>query len=453
MGRSQIAIIGSGVAGISSAIKLSDSGERVEIYEARKEIGGRFFSFEENDVKEVIDNGQHVMAGAYDYFFGMLEKLGTMDNLYMPSALVVNFYSKDGKRDKLDTSFLKGRAGMLLGLWRMRNISIGSKLRIMRFFLRLGFALVNSRGLTALELLQEEKQGAEAMYWFWEPLILATLNLSSQIASAEVFLQVLKRAFFSSKGRARLIFSTVPFGELLAPFKSWIEKSQVSLHLNASVSKIIIEDFWAKYILLNNGERIDVKAIITTVQPYQLLRIIDEKAIGEKMAEKLRAIDYSSIISVYYWLDRDIIDEDYVALLGTVPQWVFNISKIYSKRKDFRVEDNLRKIAVTISGADEIWELPNEKISEQCWEEICGTLPKAKEAKLLRSKVLRERKATIKANRAIEEIRAELEDFPIKNLIVAGDWTTTGLPATLESAAMSGYFAGVKMLDFLSKKK
>lgn len=439
MDEKPIAIIGAGITGITSAIHLTEYGEKVLLVEARPNIGGRFYSFLDTSSGEWIDNGQHVMVGAYDNFFELLSTLGTNDNLYIPNALQVAFYSSDGKKDVLDTSSFSGKGGLINGLLKMKNISIKSKIEILRFFFKLQLNLIKSKNLTANELLQKENQRSDAIYWFWEPLILATMNLSLHSASANLFIQVLKKAFYTSRGKSTLIFSTVPFTELLSPFKNWIENKRGTLLLNTSVKKIIIENKKAKSIILSNGDIVDVKAVISSVQPYRFIKIVDEQDIGINFVNLLNELEYSSIISIYYWLNKNFLNEDFVALLGTIPQWIFNISNIYKKNSKKGITSEIEnKIAITISQADTIWDINNQRLSELCWNDIVLALPHSKNTKVLRYKVIRERYATIKANPKAEIIRKRLKDIDVENLILAGDWTNQELPSTLESAAISG---------------
>lgn len=447
MNEKPIAIIGAGIAGIASAMQLAEYGEKVLIVESRPHIGGRFYSFIDPISGEWIDNGQHVMVGAYDNFLQLISTLGTKEYLYIPKALHIPFYSSDGKKDVLDTSSFSGKAGLVSGLLRMQYISIKSKIEILSFFSKLQFNLIKSESLTAFELLQREKQGADAIYWFWEPLILATMNLSLHRASANLFIKVLKKSFYASKGKSSLIFSTVPFAELLSPFKNWIENKRGTLQLNTSVKKIIIDKQKAKSIILSNGDKVDVKAIISAVQPYQLMKMVDRQDIGIEFATLLNDFEYSSIISIYFWLDRNFLSEDFVALLGTIPQWIFNLSNIYSKKGISKGIEN--KIAITISQAETIWSINNQKLSELCWNDITLVLTQAKSTKVLRSKIIRERFATIKANPKAEIIRRRLKDLAVENLILAGDWTNQELPSTLESAAISGKYSAESALSII----
>lgn len=439
----KVLVIGAGVAGISAAIRLSENGFAVTLVESRSFVGGRTYSIFDKATGETIDNGQHIFAGAYNHFFYILEKLGTIHSLEKQRHLKVKFYDKSSDSYTLDTSLLPGRLGTLAALMKIDKFNISSKIRIACFFIKISFNLIDADGLTALELLKEEKQSDDTIRYFWEPLILATCNGPIKEISANLFITVLKQAFFSKKERASLVFSKVPLQALLSPIDDYLKRKNGELLLKKTVKSIIFEGNKASGVQFQDSSVIQADYIVSALPSDSCFSIMPENV--KKFCPLASRLRYSPITSVYLWYDIDFLAESFAGFIGSPVQWIFNQRKI-SDCDPSQKENFPGHYALTISASNDFLDKSNEEVLKICTGEINTYLPASYKANLLRSKVIKAEKATLLISPEIDSIRPG-QRTPIQNLFIAGDWTDTKLPATIESAAKSGFLVSNLMIN------
>ncbi|MCF6278458.1 MAG: FAD-dependent oxidoreductase, partial [Anaerolineales bacterium] len=228
-------------AGISAAMNLSRNGYEVTVLESREFVGGRMFSFTDGKTGDVIDNGQHVMIGAYHSFLGVLDELGTAKLLEPQKALQVRFVDKEGQSSIIDTSKLWGDAGLLYGFMRLNSISKSEKFRAVLFFLKLKKGIRGIDNLTVRRLLIDNRQSENIIVRFWEPYVLATMNTRIDSASAKLFVDVLKKALLSGSDNSKMIIHVAGLSELVAPFGDWLADRGEVVKANNRVEGIIIE--------------------------------------------------------------------------------------------------------------------------------------------------------------------------------------------------------------------
>lgn len=433
-------IIGSGIAGIAATIEATEKGYEVLVLEARPYIGGRARSFTDNTTGEIIDNGQHVMMGCYHAMLRILRTLGTEHLLYRQKALTVPFFDNDGTSDTLDTSRLPNKAGIAAGILGLKKVSFISRIKALIFALKLGLLPKQKVGETSLQYLKRMKQSDDIILRLWEPLIIATLNAQPDEADATLLIEVLKRAFFGGREASQLLLPKTGLSALIAPFPEWLKKQKGEIRLSTSVKELKLDEKAKTLsVLLENDEELKGDIIISTVPAFALKRFADERILGAETYSLLHDIVFSPIISIYLWFDRNFMDEQLCAMLNTTTQWVFN-RRLLTQAEQSIIERYPGHISLTISAGNDLVHTSPEKVVQQCVEEIKQCFPKAQSAELLSWKVIKEKQATFLATPDIEPRRPKAQT-PIKNFFLAGDWTATGLPATLEGAAQSGFDA------------
>jgi squalene-associated FAD-dependent desaturase len=437
-----VIIIGAGIAGISAAINLVKAGKKVLVIEQNPNPGGRCYSFFDEPAGEIIDNGQHLMTGAYSNFLSIIEELGTEKNLIMQDNLRIDFIRDDGNNDLLDCSLLPGKAGILLGLIRMRNLTLQSKYAVGKLFLMIKTIDLSKKDMTVEQFLKNEKQTDNSIINFWEPLTLATLNNSVIISSAKLLVTVLKRAFFSGKNDSKLIFPNVPLSDLFSPFAEWMERHGSKVVFQAKINGVKIED---ERVLSINSAKNEYKAkdYIFAIPPHNLYNLLDDKIKNVPEFINLNEIKYSPIVSVYIWLDKEFPDIKFAALLGTRSQWVFNRKKILDGFEDHKHQTAL---TITISNAFSIIDESKESIISICSNELQKLFPAINGAKIIHSKVVKMKYATV-LQTPEKILSLPITTTPIKNMYLAGDYIQTGLPATIEGAALSGKIAAEYLSD------
>lgn len=430
-----IIVAGGGAAGIAAAMHCAAHGRRVLLVESSAGLGGRARSFVDKSSGDTIDNGQHALMGCYEHFLDILNRLGTDSLLLRQSALKVPFRDASGRDDILDASALPGAAGVAAGILRMKGISARSRRAALLFAIRLRLGLSKPGSMTALEFLMSEQQPRDIIERLWEPVILATLNGRPQDVAASLLVNVLRLAFFGKKGASSLLLPTVGLSGLFQPFPAWLAEHGGRCMLQQGIKSVIMQQNRATGIILEDDSVMHADSIILALPPRALLRCLPDQVKTHSFFEVLPEYSYSPIVSLYLWFDIPFPAIPFAALLGMETQWVFN------KRLLQGNPDDKALLALTISAGNSLVDKFPEQVAQACAQEICNSFPEMKNAQLLHWKVIKEKSATFLAHPELEDRRLQ-QKTPFQGLFIAGDWTATKLPATLEGAALSGVKAG-----------
>lgn len=435
-------VIGGGFAGIAAATELARHGKSVTLLESRPYLGGRARSFTDRETGDVIDNGQHLLMGCYTHTLALLDTLGTRELLSAQPRMRVDFVDADGSRHPFDTSRLPGKTGTALGLLLLSGLSIAEKLRAVRFALLVERNLVRPGTSTVEEFLRHYQQSPRMIERFWEPIVLATLNAHPREASAILLAEVLRRAFFADARSSQLLFPAAGLSELLAPFPEWLQARRGAVY-HQTAETLLIEENRIAGITTEAGV-LYTDTVISCIPPRALSRLLaDQHLLVET------DMQYSPIVSVYLWFDRAFLQERFFAMLGTTIQWIFNRRLLCDASNDVRSKYP-GHIALTISAADTIVNEPAEVIVQKCIAELHRAFPASRQATLLSSQVIKEKMATIRATPGLNSKRPGLAT-PFDNFFLAGDWTDTMLPATIEGACQSGVQAAGAALQRLAR--
>jgi len=322
---------------------------------------------------------------------------------------------------------------MLSGLWGLTHLSQNSKIHLTTFFLKVKFKRIKHLDLTVKQLLDLHNQTREAYQRFWQPLVLGVLNAPAEVASAKLLLNVLDKAFFTDSDSSAIIIPTIGLSELFEPIKDKFDSSGNKILLNSICNQLLIENNNCVGVKLHSGEFIFADKVISTLPPKRLLKVLPEKFMKHNTFSELNNFQYSPITSVFLWFDRNVMDSPFCAVLNSNIQWIFNKNMI----SNIPPKLGTALISLTISNSVELSANKPSEIINIILKELSIVLPETQNAKLLHSRVITERRATVVLTPKTEYIRPTFES-PINNLLLAGDWTATGLPATLEGAAISG---------------
>ncbi|MFZ9760783.1 MAG: hydroxysqualene dehydroxylase HpnE [Candidatus Kapaibacteriota bacterium] len=430
-----IIVLGAGIAGISAAVHCIGRGLRPLVIESTSNVGGRARSFIDRVSGDMIDNGQHVMMGCYDSFFEVLRLLGTFEKVKKQEFLTIPFHFPDGRRDLLHAKGIgnvHGPLGMALGFLRLSILSRKEKASLLIFAMRVKWNLCKPGLMTAMELLLSESQSQRIIDLVWSPVILATMNGKPEEVSAKIFINVLRLAFFGKGDSSSLYIPQCGLSELFEPFGAWLEKHDGMLIQSNGVEKLVIENDEIQGVYAQDGMYVESKYVISGIPPHALLKILPDAHKTTSFFSSFDSIRYSPIISLYLWFDKSFPEIDIAAIMESSTQWIFRKSTVMQHGKSM--------LALTISAGDEIVSMSTEEIALTCSNEIRQCFPEMVDAQLLHWKVIKERMATVLIDPDTEESRPDSKT-PIKGLLLAGDWTNTGLPATLEGAALSGKVA------------
>ena len=428
-------VIGGGWAGIAAAVEAQRRGWQVTLVEERPYLGGRARSFMDRTTGEEIDNGQHLMMGCYHAALQTMQALGTDHLLDRQSALKVSFVEPGGRTAVLDAGRLPGRAGVAAGIWGLQGISTIGRLAILRMAARLRLNIVKGQGKTCRQLLEYEGQPLETIARFWEPIVLATLNATVDQAPAELLVAVMNLAFLGSGEDSKLYLPTAGLSHFVDPLVDHLPVDSVQTSTSVDRMEVNAELKHITSVTLSTGDTLHPDAVVGAIPQTALQRLIgDHSAVAKPPS-------YSPIVSVYLWYDREWMHQPFVAALGTVVQWVFNRRKLEKRADRAVVEAYPGHVSLTISAGSDLAQRDADDIIATCDSELRSLFPLMQGARLLHGQVIKEKRATPLFNVNGKRPSWDAMRDVAGNLAIAGDWTDTGLPATIEGAARSGITA------------
>ncbi|MBI1818292.1 MAG: FAD-dependent oxidoreductase [Deltaproteobacteria bacterium] len=431
-----VAIIGGGFAGLAAGVELAARGVPVTVLEARARLGGRAYSFRDDDSGEVVDNGQHALMGCYTHTLAFLDRIGALDKVVRQPNLRVEMIDARRGAGVIAATALPSPLHMLGGVLGYGLLSRAERLRALLGGMWL-MAMRQRRDprlaeLTVEQLLIALGQSANARTSFWYPVAIATLNETPDRAAAAPFAEVLARAFFGSRSGSQFVLPRVGLSDLYVDdARRFIEARGGRVEVRAAIAKLRIEQGRVTAVRLRDGQEIEADAVISTVPP-QALRLFAPGALRD-----IADFESSPIVSTHLWFDRAVMQRDFIGLLGTTTQFVFNRSKLTASGNGHRSGNDRQCVSAVISAGREVAAWESTRIADTVVADIGALLPGARAAQLLRSVVVKEKHATISITPDAERARPPMETA-ISNFLLAGDWTQTGLPPTIESAVLSG---------------
>ena len=428
---------------MAAAAELVRHGRATTLMEPRAYLGGRARSFADRETGEIIDNGQHLLMGCYTHTLSLLEQLGTRHMLVAQPRMHVDFIDPDGTVHAFDTSRLPGKAGTALGLLRLSGLSAADKFYALRFALLVERNIARPRTESVEEFLRRYRQSPRSIERFWEPIVLATLNAQPRDAAAHLLVEVLQRAIFADTQSSQLLFPAAGLSELTAPFPEWFARNGGTL-LRDSAEALTLDGNRVTGVATSGGT-LAADAVISCIPPRALARLLpaSHSAFAE-LAGLVPVIDYSPIVSVYLWFDKSFLPGKFYAMLGSTIQWVFNRRLLCSAPIEVRSRYP-GHLALTVSAADTLATDSTQDIVQLCIEELARAFPEARNAQLLHSQVIKEKHATLHATPEVNSLRPGAHTSA-EGFFLAGDWTDTGLPATIEGACQSGVAAARAVL-------
>jgi len=277
-------------------------------------------------------------------------------------------------------------------------------------------------------------------------MALATLNETPDIASADMFARVIELGFMRAKRDSAMIISRVGLSDLYTgQAKSFIENRGGEVRLNADVVRIEFENGRVAHVTLRNGERIEADQVISAV-PYFALKQFLPSEIVDTHFPYLDGFKSAPIVSVNLWYDEPVTDLEFVGLLNSPIEWVFNKNAISQYGETESVGRPRQHLALVISGAHEFASRPKEELIAMAEGEMKRFFPAVRKQRPVHAFVVREYDATLSHTVGAARLRPSCQT-PFDNFFLAGDWTATGLPATIEGAVQSGQVCAHTILE------
>lgn len=438
----KVGIIGAGLAGLAAGLELADRGHQVELLERRPWAGGATYSFRDDDTGDEVDNGQHLFMECTTAYRDFLERLGTLHLTYRQERLHVPVFDEAGRRSDLSSSNLPLGLHLVPALLRYRHLAFRQKLQIARAFLSLRFLQVHERGrlevITFDQWLREKRQSPDTIREFWDFLVLPTLNCRAAEASASQAIFVLEEGFQKDPRAVALAVPATGLSTLhVDPAIRAIQARRGTFSPRAGVERIEVENGRVSGLALREGEAQAFDAYVSALAPWRLLPLLPEEARQREPFSWLEAFQPAPILNLHLWFDRPVADFPFAAFIRSEVQWAFNRTRLGGGD-----ESGGQRIVLSLSAPGELFDLSQEQVCERILPQLREALPAAREAELVRYRVTKEPEATFVPAPGL--IRPGPRTT-LPNLFLAGSYTNTGWPATMESAVRSGHTAAAAL--------
>ncbi len=418
MAASRIAVVGAGLAGLSAALDLIDAGFAVEIFERSRLLGGRATSFTIDGIE--VDNGQHVFLSCCSEFLHFVDRLGLRQYLHQQDRFEALVLTRNGVTSRLRAGALPPPWHLLASFVGYRHLAWPSKVKIARALSKAAQAQRSNASFA--DWLRECGQTEEALRAFWRPFFVPALNAPLEEVSAPEGAFVLSTAFLASDGAARFGYTTVPLARIAFAAAARAQ----AVHLSAPVTALDFDARREGCVLTVGAQEHAFDGVVLALTPTQLMALLGQpERLGLPPLEGFVA---HPIVDAHLWHDGGSLGFDFAALLDSPVQWVFEKESGY--------------ICCSLSAADRYLDTANGEIVNMCWDELQAAIGKLRSAQLVRSAVTRNPEATFAAR--LGQSRPG-PATAVATVTLAGSWTDTGWPDTMESAVRSGRAAATQL--------
>ncbi len=434
-----VTVVGAGLAGLATACALAVAGYRVNVLERRPYVGGRASSYEHPGTGEVIDNCQHILLGCCTNLIDFYERLGVAGQIRWFDRFT--FLEPGGRSSVLapQRAMPAPLHASLSFLWA-RAFSFADKRAIargMRAFLR---GTPEDTGESFAEWLRRHKQTHGAIERFWKPVLASALNEDPERISVFYANKVFREVFLFSAEGGRMGIPAAPLSELYGHAVRYIEERGGRVHLRSGADALHWNVERKQWEVTAGATTFSSDALVLALAfegMSKLLPQLPDGAAKETLAMQLSGFEHSPITSVHLWFDRPITELDHAVLLDTTMQWLYNKSRLQPGRRE---SAGGYYVELVVSASKSLVSMERQQIIDLAMRELALFFPEVREAKLLKAAVTKEVRATYSVRPGLDRIRpAAASGWP--GLFLAGDWTATGWPSTMEGAVRSGYLA------------
>ncbi len=441
-------VIGGGLAGLAASVALAEADWRIRLFEQRPYLGGRATSYELPD-GEHVDNCQHVTFGCCTNLEDFFRRTGSFDKIRYFDRLVLQ--DPQGRRGALQAGFLPAPFHMAGSFALFAPLGLRDKLSIVHAM----WDILRSRGrpsdldegggISMLEWLRRRKQTPAAIARFWRTVLVSALSEELHRIDARYGVDVFWKAVLSNRTGYRMGVPSAPLAELYEECKQAIDRKGGEVLLRAPVRRILVEDGAMAGVVFDQ-DRVEKADACVCAVPHNVLEELLPESVKQVYPEfrNLGKIRVAPITGVHFWFDREVMTEPFLTLLDTETQWIFNKSYLYGNANGNDRQSG-QYLQLVISASYNLLQKPRQEIIDLCVKEVRQALPAAREAVLLKATVIKEAAATLSPEPGVDRWRAK-QETGVKGLFLAGDWTATGWPATMEGAVRSGYLAAEAVL-------
>ena len=441
-------VIGGGLAGLAAGVALADAGCRVRLFEQRPYLGGRATSYALPN-GEHVDNCQHVTLGCCTNLEDFYKRVGATDKIKFFDRLV--FLDPQGMTGIMEADVLPAPIHMTGSFLFFAPLAFPDKLSIARALAAILFAGGRPKDAHAaeptsmMEWLRRRKQTPAAIERFWRVVLVSALNEELDRTDARFGIDVFWKAFLANRTGYRMGVPSVPLAELYDGCRIAIEKKGGEVILRSPVRSLRFENGALKTAIFDGGREERADSFVLALPHDRIAELLPKEIrFANPALAHLEKFKVSPITGVHLWFDREVTHEPFITLLDTQTQWIFNKTALYGPGGT-AADAKGQYLQLVISASHDLLRKSREEIIDLCLKEVRQALPAAREAQLVKATVIKEANATFSPEPGVDQWRPT-QETKTSGLFLAGDWTQTGWPATMEGAVRSGYLAAEAVL-------
>jgi zeta-carotene desaturase len=444
--QNSVTVVGGGVAGMSAACALAEAGFRVRLIERRGYLGGRASSYLHPGVDEVIDNCQHVLFGCCTNLTGFYRRIGVDDRIRWTSEMTM--IEPGGRRSELGPSWLPAPLHGLPKLMAAKAFTFDDKLALARAFRALMRPVPSDSTETLGAWLKRNRQTKGAVEHFWRLVIASALNADLDSIALPYAAKVIRELFMNSAFAGSMGMSTVPLSRLYEGAERFLVKRGSEVLFNTNVESAAFDEETSQWTLATRGGEV-VSDFLVLALPFEatgkLVEHMPPADGADRLIGQIEQLTHWPICSVHLWFDREITDLDHAVLLDREIHWMYNKSRLQPWR-------NLKGsyLELVVSASRTFAALERKEAIDLALSELSEYFPAVGQAKLEKAALVKEVRATFGVPLGVDAFRPN-SISPWTNCLLAGDWTATGWPSTMESAARSGHLAAEAVCESTGK--
>ena len=422
-------VVGGGLAGITAALDLADAGTEVTLLEVRPRLGGAAYSFEHDDLE--VDNGQHVFLRCCTEYRGLLNRLGVEGHTTLQDRLSIAVLSPDGTSATLKRGGLPAPLHLMGSLANYPFLSAGERLKTARVALAMSRLDRDDPALDEINFgdwLRERGESAAAVDALWNLLALPTLNLDASQASLALAATVFQIGLLESNDGGDVGYARVPLSRLHGdPAERALRAAGVEVRTRTRARGVTSNE--GRVTVATDAGPLEADIAIVAVPHVRASGLLPEGA----LTQPIEQLGSSPIVNLHVIYDRRVTELPFAAGVRTPVQWLFDRSESSGVKKG-------QHLAISLSGADREMDKTNGELREEYLPALAALLPAARDARVEDFFVVRENTATFRSVPGVAKLRPGPRT-PVEGVFLAGAWTDTGWPATMEGAVRSGYLA------------
>lgn len=448
-----IVVIGGGLAGLAAASALTTRGIRVTLLESRPRLGGRASSITDRETGQTIDNCQHVTMGCCTSFQHFSETLEFADLLQPQPCLYFVAPPQEDSRPKI-ASFAAGRLPVpfhLASAFRSLPWFTPADQRRIALGLRALARFAGPSDEPFSEWLNRHRQPQHVQRDFWHLVLVSALSESLDRISTRHARKVFVDSFLTSRDGWQVSIPTVPLETIYATrICGWLDRHGVDVRLQAGVKRLVSDGQRISGAELRTGDLISADGFVLAVPHWLVKGMLPDSLANDPQLRGIDQLETAPIGSVHLWFDRPMTSLPHAALLNRLSQWMFNRSVLHADSNT--QADDGSHLQVVISAARNLSGLSESEVIQQVEAELRCIWPDGKDARLQHARLITEHRAVFSPLPGVDALRPT-QQSPAANLQLAGDWTATGWPATMEGAVRSGYLAAENVLESLNRRE